>query len=116
MVQIDIDPLELGRNYPNTVGLMGDVKVTVRKIIESLNSKIGNNQWAQRAQQLVKEWRAELEPLRNSNSVPIRPERLCKELTEILPPNAVLVSDTGHAGIWTGTIVYCVYLTHPEQS
>jgi acetolactate synthase-1/2/3 large subunit len=45
--------------------------------------------------------------------MPIRPEKLCKELTKALPSNAVLVSDTGFSAIWTGTMVY---LTHSEQS
>ena len=43
----------------------------------------------------------------------MRPERLCKELTELLPDDAILVSDTGHSGIWTGTMVD---LKHPGQS
>jgi acetolactate synthase-1/2/3 large subunit len=50
--------------------------------------------------------------LRNSNAIPILPERLCKEITEFLPSNAILVSDTGFAGVWAGTMVY---LTHPDQ-
>ena len=32
VVQIDIDPLELGRSYPNTLGLMGDPKATLAKL------------------------------------------------------------------------------------
>ena len=35
----------------------------------------------------------------------MRPERLCHELSVALPPDSILVSDTGHAGIWTGTMV-----------
>ena len=48
-----------------------------------------------------------------SNDVPIRPERLCQELTDFLPSDAVLLADTGHAGIWTGSMVD---LNHPGQS
>jgi acetolactate synthase-1/2/3 large subunit len=48
----------------------------------------------------------------NSEEIPIRPERLCKELTEYLPSDAILVSDTGHSGIWTGTMID---LKHPDQ-
>jgi acetolactate synthase-1/2/3 large subunit len=113
VIQIDIDPSELGRSYPNTVPLMGDARVAVLRIKELLKSRKDNRQWAQRAQQLVKEWRDETEPLRNSDAVPIRPERLCKEISEILPSKGILVADTGNAGIWTGTMVY---LTHPGQS
>jgi acetolactate synthase-1/2/3 large subunit len=113
VIQIDIDPLELGRNYPHTIGLMVDARVSVRKLIDSLDPKTGSSQWARRAQQLVKEWKDEVEPLLNSDAMPIRPERLCKELTAVLPSNAVLVSDTGHSAIWTGTLVG---LTHPHQN
>ena len=113
VIQIDINPSELGRSYPNAVSLMGDGKVTAHKLIGSLHYKTGSSEWVQWVQSIVKEWRDEVEPLRNSDAVPIRPERICKELTEVLPPNAILVSDTGFAGIWTGTMVY---LTHPGQS
>lgn len=113
VIQIDIDPSEPGRSYPNVVGLMGDAKVTVRRLIESLKPKDSISQWAKYAQKVVRDWQDEIEPLRNSNASPIRVERLCKELTEILPSNAVLVSDTGYAAIWTGTMVF---LTHPGQS
>ena len=41
------------------------------------------------------------------------PERLCRELTDYLPSDAILVSDTGHSGIWTGTMID---FKHPDQS
>jgi acetolactate synthase-1/2/3 large subunit len=113
VVQIDVDPSELGRSYPNTVPLLGDAKVAVRRMMEFIEKRVGRKAWTKRAQQLVKEWRDEVEPLRQSGATPIRPERLCKEITDTLPSNAVLVSDTGYAGIWTGAMVY---LTHPGQS
>ena len=113
VIQIDIDPSELGRSYPNTVALIGDAKATVRRMKEFLKNKTTHKSWAERTQQLVKEWRDEVEPLRHSGATPIRVERLCKEITQALPPDAILVSDTGYAGIWTGTMVY---LTHQGQS
>jgi len=112
IIQIDIDPLELGRNYPHTIGIMGDAKVTVRMLIEFLKSEKNKSQWADHAQELVKEWQNEFAPLCNSDASPIRVERLCKELTDFLPSNAILVSDTGYAAIWTGTLVY---LNHLDQ-
>jgi acetolactate synthase-1/2/3 large subunit len=113
VIQIDIDPLELGRTYSNTIPLMGDARVTVQRIKGLLKKRDGHRQWALRAQQMVKEWWNETEPLRHSDAMPIRPERLCKEITEILPSNGILVGGTGNSGIWTGTMVS---LTHPGQS
>jgi len=112
IIQIDINPSELGRNYPNVVGLMGDAKVTMRRLKEFLKPRNSTSKWAQYIQKIVKEWRDEVEQLRNSNAFPIRPERLCKELTDCLPPNGILVVDTGYSAIWTGTMFY---LTYPEQ-
>ncbi len=105
VIQLDISPADLGRNYPNAVSLLGDAKVTLRRLIEALKPMEPRGDWTRRVQQLVGEWRAEAAPLLNSDAVPMRPERLCKEITEFLPPNAVVVSDTGHSGIWTGTMI-----------
>ena len=105
VMQLDIAPGELGRNYPNSVSLLGDAKVTLRRLIETLVPMEPRTGWVRRAQQLVGEWRAETAPLRNSDAVPMRPERICQEITEFLPANAVVVSDTGHSGIWSGTMI-----------
>ena len=39
------------------------------------------------------------------NTAPIAVERLCAEITKALPPDGVLVADTGYSGIWTGTMI-----------
>jgi acetolactate synthase-1/2/3 large subunit len=85
----------------------------VAKLLQAFREKRENTAWLQRVQQLVQAWRDEIESLRQSEAIPIRPERLCKELTEALPENAVLVADTGYSAIWTATMVY---LTHPGQT
>ena len=41
----------------------------------------------------------------NSSAVPMRPERLCKELTDLMPAETLLVSETGHSGMWTGGMI-----------
>ena len=105
VIQIDIDPSELGRSYPNEVSLHGDAQATTRKLIEALEPIGSRTEWVSRAQELVQEWRDEVAPRANSQAVPIIPERLCNELSQFLPANSVLVADTGHAGIWTGSMV-----------
>ena len=111
VIQIDIDPSELGRSYPTRVALQGDAKATVARLNDVLEP-LERAEWVSRAQQIVREWREETEPDFRSDAQPIRPERLCQEFTDHLPDNAMLVSDTGHAGIWTGAYID---LTHPEQ-
>jgi acetolactate synthase-1/2/3 large subunit len=113
VIQIDIDPSELGRSYPNKVSLMGDAKTTVRRMIEAVQEKRENKAWIDRARQLLTEWRKEFEPLLNSSANPIRVERLCKEISKAFPADGILVSDTGYAGIWTGTMID---FNHPGQT
>lgn len=112
VMQLDIEPSELGRSYPIQVGLQGDAKASLRKMIEAADPIEPRTEWLNMVQHLVQEWRSEVAPLATSDASPIRPERLCKELTDWLPTNAVLVTDTGHAGIWTGTMVD---VKDPEQ-
>ena len=112
VIQLDIEPTELGRNYPNKVSLSGDAKVTLQKLIAASKGGGTNKAWLARVQQLVAEWRAQVAPKLNSDAVPIRPERICKEVTDALPADGVLVADTGHAGMWTAQMVE---LKHPGQ-
>ena len=105
VIQIDIDPSELGRSYPAKATLQGDAKACLRLLMEVLEPLGPRTEWVNRAQELVAEWREGVSEVANSDGSPIRPERLCKELTDYLPSDAVLVSDTGHAGIWTGTMI-----------
>ena len=112
-VQIDIDPRELGRNYPVLAAIQGDAKASIKKILELSESNTERNGWIKRIQELVSGWRAEVEPLMSSDNSPVRTERLCRELTELLPSDSILVSDTGHSGVWTGSMID---LKHPGQS
>ncbi len=113
IIQLDINPEEIGRNYPVQVGLQGDARNTLRRMVEEATAGEADADWISRVQELVQAWKEEVGELWNSEELPIRPERLCKELSNELPSNAILVSDTGHSGIWTGTMLD---LRHPEQS
>ena len=101
-MQLDIAPEELGRNYPNVASLCGDAKATLRKLIEVLDPREPNQEWLDHTARFVGKWRAEVESLRNAEATPMRPERIAKEVEAFLPADAILLSDTGHAGYWTG--------------
>ena len=111
-IQLDINAEELGRNYPIKVGMQGDVRDSLRRMIENAEAAGPRTEWVGRVQELVRTWRASVREISDSDIVPIRPERLCRELTDYLPSDAILVSDTGHSGVWTGTMID---LKHPEQ-
>ncbi len=111
-IQLDIDPEELGRNYPLRVALLGDARTTLGKLIGGAGPARARPDWMARVQTLVREYREEADTMRGSDAAPIRPERICKEISDWLPEDGVVLSDTGHSGMWTGQMVR---LTKPGQ-
>jgi acetolactate synthase-1/2/3 large subunit len=107
VIQLDIEPQELGRHYPNMASVQGDVKVSLQRLAEVADGRSGGarKEWVKRARSLVQEWREEFKDLMNSEADPMRPERLCKELTDLLPADTLLLSETGHSGMWTGGMI-----------
>ena len=104
IVQIDIDPSELGRNFAGAIGLHADPKVAVEQLTDALQ-ETKRAEWVKRLADLVTEWRAHFAGHYNSNAVPIRPERIAKEMGEWMPKDAILVADTGYASQWSGTML-----------
>ncbi len=105
IVQIEADPLEIGRSYPNTTGLVGDPQATVARLVQIVGRPTRDHGFAEEAAQIVAAWRASMAPLVAKDTAPISVERLCAEVTRALPADGVLVADTGYSGIWTGTMI-----------
>jgi len=105
IVQIEADPLEIGRSYPNTTGVLGDPKATLARLSQVIGHPVRDQGFAEEAARIVADWRASMAPLVEKNTAPISVERLCAEVTRALPSDGILVADTGYSGIWTGTMV-----------
>jgi acetolactate synthase I/II/III large subunit len=105
IVQIDADPLEISRSYPNTTGIVGDPKATVARLNQLIGQPVRDSGFADEAERIVSNWRESMVSLVERDTAPITVERLCAEITKALPTDGVLVSDTGYSGIWTGTMI-----------
>jgi acetolactate synthase-1/2/3 large subunit len=103
-IQIDIDAAALGRNYPLLAAVNGDAKVTLVKMLASADraGAAKRKAWVAEAQKICGEWREKYKSALTADAVPIRPERLCHELSQHVPDDAIVVVDTGHAGMWMG--------------
>jgi acetolactate synthase-1/2/3 large subunit len=105
-IHLDIDSLEVGRNYEAAVRLVGDAKLT----LAALNDALGRSDLAKRrAGRAALETEiaaartahaAEVESVVSSNAKPIRPERVMKELAKIVTPETIVVGDASYATIW----------------
>ena len=103
-IQIDLQPEIIGRNYPLQAAVQGDAKVALEQMLSLTNAESASRRsgWINRVKTVVNEWRNKYSSLLESDSLPIRPERICKELTDHLPDDAIVVADTGHGGMWMG--------------
>ena len=73
-IQLDIDPEELGRTYPNVVSLCGDVRLTLRKMIAAIGERPrARPEWLEQVRGYVADYWAESEPLKRSDARPMRP-------------------------------------------
>lgn len=116
VVQIDIDASKLGRNVTIAHGICADVKATFDMLLDETSSSLipsTRTEWLNQCTTIFDTWSSERADMRDSSNAPIRPERLCKELSEWLPEDAVLVVDTGHAGMWMASMFE---LTAPGQT
>ncbi|HET8615413.1 MAG TPA: thiamine pyrophosphate-binding protein [Actinomycetales bacterium] len=105
LIQVDIDPTEMGRNYPPAVGIMGDVKLVLAQLLELLapdaaRCRENHRDWVARTQGWKAEWETFLDGDQHSDAVPVRPERLVTEIGRVLPEDAIVLSDVGVHHNW----------------
>ena len=105
LVHVEIDPEELARNYPPTLGILADAKTFLAELVKLAESSVKkdpqrNQAWTDQIQDWRKGWQAFNTSNFNSDLVPIRPERLVKELRAALPRDAILVADVGEHHNW----------------
>jgi acetolactate synthase-1/2/3 large subunit len=103
-IQLDINPEALGRNYPLHAAICGDAKVALTRMLEHVDRATANRRlaWNETARSICQEFYEKYRPMLESDAVPIRPERICRELTAHVPDDGIVVADTGHAGVWMG--------------
>ena len=97
LIQIDIDPQEVGKIYPVEVGLVGDAQATLRELIRHLWSQgpfLRDARIAQ-LQEQRRTWEAQLRPSQLDNGTPIHPARLLHEIAKVAPEDAIYVTDVG---------------------
>jgi acetolactate synthase I/II/III large subunit len=103
-IQIDIAPESLGRNYPLQAVVLGDAKTVLTAMLAQADkaSAKKRNAWIEEISGLRTDWSAKYKDDLESDAVPIHPARICHELSQHMPDDAIVVVDTGHAGMWMG--------------
>ncbi|KJE27684.1 hypothetical protein LG52_967 [Geobacillus kaustophilus] len=99
LIHIDIDPNEIGRNYPTELGIVADVKqaLTVLNRVAKQTVPQGRTDEAlkERIANYKEEFRRQNAPHIQDDSYPMRPERILHEVREVLPKDAIITTDVG---------------------
>lgn len=111
VIQIDIDPAEPGRNFAGAIGIVADPMRALEALTEACEAR-SNPGWLARLAELKSEWRQFQDAAVDQDAAAIRPERLCAEIGDWLPPDAILVADTGYSSHWAGVFLD---ITHEGQ-
>lgn len=114
-IQVDIEPAHLGRNYPLQAAVLGDARSVLRQMLRLAGDgpRAARDGWLAEVGQLKAAWRDKYREVMTSDEIPVRPERICAELSAFLPADGIAVVDTGHAGMWMGQFFD---ITAPTQS
>ena len=105
LIQIDIDPAELGRNYPAELPILGCARASLAFLNDILRDQIdtvstGREDWLNRLRHGREVWQKYQGGLATSDQMPLRPERLMRALSRALPDNAIIASDVGVHHNW----------------
>ena len=104
LIQIDIDPSEIGRNYPVEIGVVGDAKTVLGQLVNAANQKADGSKgyptWENEIAGYRNEWNAFVEPFLSSDETPIDPRRMIADIRRISPEDTILFSDVGNNQPW----------------
>ncbi|MBP5908807.1 thiamine pyrophosphate-requiring protein [Streptomyces sp. LBUM 1478] len=98
-VQIDIDPHMVGMRYPYEVNLVGDAKATLERLIPLIDPERGR-EWFDEVCAGVARWREVTARRAELSADPVNPELVAHTLDALLPPDAIISSDSGSTANW----------------
>jgi acetolactate synthase-1/2/3 large subunit len=107
LIHVDIDPEEIGRNYPVALGLMADVRTFLRQLLDEIDRRLGKGEapaerapWLDAIAGYRKEWEDFIAPGYKADATPIAPQRATCEIDNALTEDTILVSDIGVHHNW----------------
>lgn len=99
LIHIDIEPQEIGRNYPVEIGAVADLKAALKVLTrvakEMLPSGLSRDQLRKDIAAFRTKFATSNLEMQQSNAFPMMPERILADLRAVMPRDAYLTSDVG---------------------
>jgi len=108
IIQIDIDPSEIGKNKAVDVPIVGDVNKTLIELQKSLSKRLEKREsslWSKRIQQIKEEHRDKIKIDQGKDLVP---QKVLRELRELVPNDTIVTTEVGQNQMWA-SLYFKVY-------
>jgi acetolactate synthase-1/2/3 large subunit len=105
LIHVDVDPQEIGRNYPPEIGIVADGHVFLQQLLTAVEDRAGtaagrNAGWVASTEEWKRTWNADIAERQRDETIPVRPDRLVAELSAVLPEDAIVLADVGIHHNW----------------
>lgn len=104
IIQVDLDPIEFGKNFPMELGIVGDLKMVLQDLLKRLRSIGPRKQVEARLQEVLRakdRWEQQLlSEGAESDAQPINRLRLLRDLNKVLGKDAILAAESGSTHGW----------------
>ena len=104
LIHVDLDPAELGRNYPPDLGILADARTFLRQLLAESEQRAPRREamtaWHEDIRKWQESWDAFVKPNFEVHVSPIRPERIVADCQAVLPDDAILACDVGVNHNW----------------
>jgi acetolactate synthase-1/2/3 large subunit len=104
LIHVDLDPAELGRNYPPDLGILADARTFLRQLLAELErrgAKAGSTkEWLADIAAWRAAWDKFTRPNFETHASPMRPERVVADCQAVLPADAIICCDVGVSHNW----------------
>ena len=98
-LQIDIDPTEIGRNYPVEIGAVADLKLALAQILDEAKKLCPNGIKREGLREKIAAakaaFKASNEAISNDDRFPMTPQRILRDVKATIPEDAHIFTDVG---------------------
>ena len=99
LIQVDLDPAEIGRSYPVEIGVVADANLALRRIADEVRRRCPEGRSRPQTRTEIAEARSALFAASaergRSDQFPLRPERILADVRATIPADGILVTDVG---------------------
>ena len=98
-LQIDIEPQEIGRNYPVEIGAVADLKMALKELLKAVKKLCPQGVKRPEVIRHIAERKAEFKagqaPFYTDDRFPMTPQRILGDFREVFPEDGIIVTDVG---------------------